>query len=85
MRSERQRQGERTGIALRYPLPWHDLEQVVATAEQTGYGALFLPEIAGRDAFATLTGLAPATPGMSLATGVATIVSRAARTTAMAA
>ncbi|MDP9296258.1 MAG: LLM class flavin-dependent oxidoreductase, partial [Actinomycetota bacterium] len=82
---ERQRQGERTGIALRYPLPWHDLEQVVATAEQTGYGALFLPEIAGRDAFATLTGLAPATPGMSLATGVATIVSRAARTTAMAA
>ena len=75
----------RTGIALRDPLPWHDLRQIVATAEQTGYAALFLPEISARDVFATLNALAPAAPGMSLATGVATIVSRAARTTAMAA
>jgi 5,10-methylenetetrahydromethanopterin reductase len=85
MRSERQRRGERNGIALRDRLPWHDLEQVVATAEQTGYSALFLPEIAGRDAFATLNGLAPAASEMMLATGVATIVSRTARVTAMAA
>jgi alkanesulfonate monooxygenase SsuD/methylene tetrahydromethanopterin reductase-like flavin-dependent oxidoreductase (luciferase family) len=75
----------RTGVALRDPLPWHDLEQVVATAEQTGYAALFLPEIAARDAFATLNGLAPAAPAVSLATGVATVVSRTPRITAMAA
>jgi alkanesulfonate monooxygenase SsuD/methylene tetrahydromethanopterin reductase-like flavin-dependent oxidoreductase (luciferase family) len=74
----------RTGIALRDPVPWHDLEQIAATAEQTGYRALFLPEISARDVFATLTGLAPATGRMSLATGVATIGSRAQRITAMA-
>src|SRR5436189_5861647 len=85
MSAERQRGQVRTGLALRDPLPWHDLEQIVATSEQTGYSTLFLPEIAGRDAFSTLTGLATAVPGMTLATGVATIVSRTARITAMAA
>src|SRR5207244_3046401 len=85
MTGERQRPEARTGLALRDPLPWHELEQIVATSEQTGYAALFLPEIAGRDAFATLTGLAPSVPGLILATGVATIGSRTARITAMAA
>ena len=84
--AERQRwQTRQTGIALRDPLPWHELEQVVATSEQTGYSAVFLPEIAARDVFATLTGLAPVAPDLTLATGVATIVSRTARITAMAA
>ncbi|MFL5766691.1 MAG: LLM class flavin-dependent oxidoreductase [Actinomycetota bacterium] len=83
MSAERQRGP--TGIALRDPLPWHDLEQIVATSEQTGYSAVFLPEIAARDVFATLTGLAPAAPSVTLGTGVATTVSRKARITAMAA
>jgi alkanesulfonate monooxygenase SsuD/methylene tetrahydromethanopterin reductase-like flavin-dependent oxidoreductase (luciferase family) len=83
--AERQRAERPTGVALRDPLKWHDLEQIVGTAEQTGYAALFLPEIAARDVFATLTGLAPAAPSMTLATGVATIVSREARVTALAA
>jgi alkanesulfonate monooxygenase SsuD/methylene tetrahydromethanopterin reductase-like flavin-dependent oxidoreductase (luciferase family) len=85
MAAERQRREGRTGLALRDPLHWHDLEQVVATAEQTGYDALFIPEIAARDVFATLTGLAPVVPALSLGTGVATIVSRTARITGMAA
>src|SRR5205814_6362206 len=79
------RQRGATGIALRDPLPWHELEQIVATSEQTGYAAVFLPEIAARDVFATLTGLAPTVPTLTLATGVSTIVSRTPRVTAMAA
>src|SRR3954451_21390624 len=85
MSAARQRGGRATGIALRDPLPWHDLEQVVETAEQTGYAAVFLPEIGARDVVATLTGLAPAPPNLTLATGVATIVSRIQRITAMGA
>jgi len=80
-----ERQRGPTAVALRDPLPWHDLEQIVATSEQTGYSAVFLPEIAGRDVFAALTGLAPGAPSLTLATGVAAIVSRTARITSMAA
>jgi alkanesulfonate monooxygenase SsuD/methylene tetrahydromethanopterin reductase-like flavin-dependent oxidoreductase (luciferase family) len=80
-----ERQRGATGIALRDPLPWHELEQIVATSEQTGYAAVFLPEVAARDVFAALTGLAPAAPTLTLATGVSTIVSRTPRVTAMAA
>ncbi|MFL5738429.1 MAG: LLM class flavin-dependent oxidoreductase [Actinomycetota bacterium] len=85
MSAERQRGERATGIALRDPLPWHDLEQVVETADQTGYSSLFLPEIAARDVFAALTTLAPAAPNLTLATGVATILSRTQRITAMGA
>ena len=51
----------RTGLALRDPIPWHELVLTVETAEQTGYEALFLPEITGREVFATLAGLSRAT------------------------
>ena len=60
----------RTGVAIREPLPWHDLVQVVRTAEQTGYETLFVPEGLGREAFATLAGLAPVTERILLAPGV---------------
>jgi alkanesulfonate monooxygenase SsuD/methylene tetrahydromethanopterin reductase-like flavin-dependent oxidoreductase (luciferase family) len=75
----------RTGVAIREPLPWHDLVQLVQTAEQTGYEALFVPEGLGREAFATLAGLAPVTERILLAPGVAAITARPARTAAMAA
>jgi 5,10-methylenetetrahydromethanopterin reductase len=75
----------RTGLALRDPIPWHDLVQVVQTAEETGYEALFVPEIRGREAFATLSGLAEATSSLYLGTGVVNITSRRPEITAMAA
>lgn len=75
----------RTGVAIREPLRWHDLVQVVQTAEQTGYEALFVPEGLGREAFATLAALAPVTERILLAPGVAAVTARPARTAAMAA
>jgi 5,10-methylenetetrahydromethanopterin reductase len=75
----------RTGVAIREPLPWHDLVQLAQTAEQTGCEALFVPEGLGREAFATLAGLAPATERILLGPGVAAITARPARTAAMAA
>ena len=76
---------QRVAVALREPLAWHDFVQVARTAEQTGYEALFVPEIAGREAFSTLAALAPLTETMRLGSGVVPITSRQARTTAMAA
>lgn len=81
----RDRPGARAGFALRDPLPWHDLVELVETAEQTGYEALFLPEIAGREAFSTLSGLAGVTSDLLLGTGVVTAVARRPQVTAMAA
>src|SRR5438045_8756310 len=75
----------RVGVAIREPLAWHDLVQVVRTAEQTGYEALFVPEGMGREAFATLAGLAPVTERILLGPGVAAVTARPARTAAMAA
>lgn len=72
-------------MALRDALPWHDLIQAVQSAEQTGYSALFLPEITGRETFATLAGIATAVPRLLLASGVVPASSRTAQTTAMAA
>jgi 5,10-methylenetetrahydromethanopterin reductase len=74
-----------TGIALRDPLPWSDLRQIARTAEDTGYAALFVPEIAAREAFSTLAGLAGGTSRIVLGTGVVTIWSRNPVTCAMAA
>jgi alkanesulfonate monooxygenase SsuD/methylene tetrahydromethanopterin reductase-like flavin-dependent oxidoreductase (luciferase family) len=79
------RQHPRLGVALREPLPWHDFVQIARTAEQTGYEALFVPEIAGREAFATLGAIAPLTDTMRLAPGVVPITSRIPMTTAMGA
>jgi len=75
----------RTGVVLRDPLPWHDLVEVVEAAEDTGYDAVFVPEIAGREAFSTLAGFAMTTSRLVLGTGVVTIPSRSPPTTAMAA
>lgn len=75
----------RLGVVLRDPLAWHDLVEVVEAAEDTGYEAVFVPEIAGREAFSTLTGFAMTTSRLALGTGVVTIPSRSPATTAMAA
>src|SRR5438093_7656917 len=83
--SSAQRQSERIGVALRDPLPWHDFVQVVGTAEESGYEALFVPEIAGREAFSTLAGVAGATERLRLGTGVVAIPTRSLPTMAMAA
>jgi alkanesulfonate monooxygenase SsuD/methylene tetrahydromethanopterin reductase-like flavin-dependent oxidoreductase (luciferase family) len=74
-----------TGLAMRESLPWHELVEVVRTAERTGFEALFLPEIAGRETFSTLAGLAGPTTTIRLGTGVVTVMARSMRTTAMAA
>src|SRR5919106_119753 len=76
---------DRTGVALREPLPWHDLVQVVETAEETGYEIVLIPEIRGREAFATLAGFAAATARIHLGTGVLPITSRSPSLTAMGA
>jgi 5,10-methylenetetrahydromethanopterin reductase len=73
------------GVVVRDPLPWDQVRQVVGTAEETGYRAVFVPEITGREAFATLAGLSGAAPTLRLGTGVVTMWSRGPATTAMAA
>src|SRR5438309_8999555 len=75
----------RTAVALRDALPWPQLAQLAEAAEETGYEAVFVPEIAGREAFSTLTGLAAATSGLRLGTGVVSMWSRSPATLAMAA
>jgi alkanesulfonate monooxygenase SsuD/methylene tetrahydromethanopterin reductase-like flavin-dependent oxidoreductase (luciferase family) len=79
------RQPVGTGFALRYPLPWTDLAAIVRAAEAAGYGSVFLPEIAGRDALVTLGALAGETRDLFLGTGILPISSRTTVLTAMAA
>ena len=79
------RQPSGTAFALRDPLPWDDLTAIVRAAENTGYDALFLPEIAGRDALVTLGALAGETRDLLLGAGVLPMRSRTAMLTAMAA
>jgi alkanesulfonate monooxygenase SsuD/methylene tetrahydromethanopterin reductase-like flavin-dependent oxidoreductase (luciferase family) len=79
------RQPARTAFALRDPLPWDDLAAIVRAAEHAWYAALFLPEIAGRDAFVTLGALAGETRDLLLGTGVVPMRSRTRMLTAMAA
>jgi 5,10-methylenetetrahydromethanopterin reductase len=74
-----------TGLVLRDPLPWSEEREVVQTAEDTGYDAVFVPEIAAREAFSTLTAFAGATARPALGTGVVTMWARAPVITAMAA
>jgi alkanesulfonate monooxygenase SsuD/methylene tetrahydromethanopterin reductase-like flavin-dependent oxidoreductase (luciferase family) len=81
---ERSPPNERTGVALRDPLPWGELASLAATAEDTGYEALLVPEIAGREAFSTLAALAGETSRLGLGTGVVTVTARGPLTTAMA-
>ncbi len=72
-------------FALRDPLPWVELAEIVRSAEDAGYGALFLPEITGRDALVTLGALAGETRALLLVTGIVPIRSRTPLLTAMAA
>lgn len=58
-------------------LPWPDHLRLAITAEETGYEAVFTPEIGAREAFSTLTGFALATSHVRLATGVVPLGSRA--------
>ncbi len=75
----------RAGVVLRDPIPWPEAVQIVQAAEEMDYRALFVPEITGREAFATLTGFAGATSTLALGTGVVTMWARSPVTTAMAA
>ncbi len=79
------RQPARAGFALRDALPWNDLVAIVRAAESSGYDALFLPEIVGRDALVTLGALAGETRDLRLASGVVPMRSRAPLLLAMAA
>jgi alkanesulfonate monooxygenase SsuD/methylene tetrahydromethanopterin reductase-like flavin-dependent oxidoreductase (luciferase family) len=78
------RQPRGTAFAIRDPLPWTDLEALVRAAEQTGYVALFLPEIQARDATVTLGALAGSTRDLLLGTGILPMRSRTPVLTAMA-
>jgi 5,10-methylenetetrahydromethanopterin reductase len=80
-----ERQPAGTAFALRDPLPWDDLVAIVRAAENTGYDALFLPEISGRDALVTLGALSAETRHLLLGAGVLPMRSRTAMLTAMAA
>lgn len=64
-------------------LPWHEVVLMAETAEQTGYEALFVPEIGAREAFSTLAGFAGVTFRIRLITGVVPVGSRDARRMAM--
>jgi alkanesulfonate monooxygenase SsuD/methylene tetrahydromethanopterin reductase-like flavin-dependent oxidoreductase (luciferase family) len=79
------RQPRGTAFALRDALPWPDFAGLVREGASLGYRAVFLPEIAGRDAFAALTGLAGETDDLLLGTGIVPMTSRAPRVTAMGA
>src|SRR6478752_5414127 len=74
-----------TGIVLRDALAWHEEREIVGVAEDARYGGVFVPEIDGREAFATLTGFANATERLRVGTGVVTVWSRSPVVTAMAA
>ncbi|HEX2030067.1 MAG TPA: LLM class flavin-dependent oxidoreductase [Actinomycetota bacterium] len=76
--------GEPDGVRQEV-LAWRDVVDVVETAEETGYRAVFVPEIAAREAFSTLAGFAAATSEIALATGVIRIDRRDLHTTALAA
>jgi alkanesulfonate monooxygenase SsuD/methylene tetrahydromethanopterin reductase-like flavin-dependent oxidoreductase (luciferase family) len=83
MAAERQLTG--TAFALRDPIPWPDFAGLVREGEKLGYRAVFLPEIAGRDAIAALMGLAGETQQLMLGTGIVPMMSRQVRLTAMGA
>lgn len=83
MAADRQPRG--TAFALRDPFAWGTFAGLVRAGEALGYRAVFLPEIAGRDALAALTGLAGETLDLLLGTGIVPMTVRAPRLTAMGA
>jgi alkanesulfonate monooxygenase SsuD/methylene tetrahydromethanopterin reductase-like flavin-dependent oxidoreductase (luciferase family) len=74
-----------TAFALRDAWQWAEFAGLAKRGEDLGYRAVFVPEIAGRDAFASLVGLAGETSRLLLGTGVVPMTSRRASTTAMGA
>jgi 5,10-methylenetetrahydromethanopterin reductase len=66
-------------------LPLEDVVHAAHAAERGGYEAVFVPEIAAREAFSTLVALARTTERIRLATGVVRADRRDLRTTALAA
>lgn len=85
--------GDRFAVALngygliddgrREVLPWGDVVEAAELAEETGYQAVFAPEIGAREAFSALVALADRTERIWLATGVAPLGSRDPRRMAM--
>lgn len=75
----------RTAFALRDPFPWPIFAGLARDAEALGYSAVFLPEIAGRDALVALGALAGETERLLLGTGIVPMSSRTPMLTAMAA
>jgi probable F420-dependent oxidoreductase len=57
-------------------LPAAEAAAFAARVEALGYSALWIPETTGRDPFAMLAHLGPAAPGLSFATGIASIFNR---------
>lgn len=82
--AERQ-SGPRLAVALREPLPWPELLGLVRTAEETGYEAVFVPEVGHREAFSQLAAMATSTSRLRLASGVVSLESRTPQATAAAA
>ena len=66
-------------------LPWKDLSELARMAEELGYEAIFTPEIAGWEAFTTLTGFATETRRIRLITGVVPLAARTLERLAMGA
>lgn len=75
----------RTAFALRDPFPWPVFAELVRLGEARGYEAVFLPEIAGRDALVALGALSGETGRLRLGTGILPMASRTPILTAMAA
>jgi len=57
-------------------VPTAQLKDLVAELEQLGYGAIWIPEVAGRDVFVALTHILSATSRIVGATGIANIWGR---------
>jgi alkanesulfonate monooxygenase SsuD/methylene tetrahydromethanopterin reductase-like flavin-dependent oxidoreductase (luciferase family) len=83
MAADRQPRG--TAFALRDAFAWDAFAGLARAGEAFGYRAVFLPEIAGRDALAALTGLAGETRDLLLGTGIVPMTARTPRLTAMGA
>ncbi len=70
---------------MRDPFPWPVFAGLAREAEVLGYEAVFLPEIAGRDALVALGALAGETERLLLGTGIIPMTARTTMLTAMGA
>jgi 5,10-methylenetetrahydromethanopterin reductase len=75
----------RLGTALAARQPLEEVRGQATLAESLGYGSIWIPEIAGRDALVTCALLAESTERIGLATGIVPLKSRGATLTAMGA